>query len=115
MANKFANAQNKRQESDDSLDGLREDKVFSDEANYAISGSKSKRLIRWANPQQALVLSVKHSHIGKNGSKDPLFRSAHGLEYRIPKRMVSLDEKYLRRCLELIHFRASKAVRCNVS
>lgn len=115
MANKFANAKNNSQGNEDSLDGLSEDKELSGDGNFTITGSKSKRLIRWANPQQGLILSVKHSRSGKSGTKDPFLENAQGLDYMIPKRMVSLDEKYLRRCLEMIHFRASRTARCNMS
>lgn len=112
MANRFVNAQKNGCGNEDSLDSLSEDKEFSGERNFR---SKSERLIRWVNPEQALILSVKHSQIGKSGGKHPFFKSTHGLDYMIPKRMISLDEKYLRRCLELIHFRASRTARCNVS
>lgn len=116
MANKLANAENNSEgNNEDSLDGLGEAKELSGEGDFNITESKLKRLIRWANPQQDLILSVKYSLIGKSGTKDPFFKNAQGLDYRIPKRMVSVDEKYLRRCLELIHFRALRTARGNVS
>ncbi|XP_062108946.1 uncharacterized protein LOC133819662 [Humulus lupulus] len=112
MTNKFVTSKKNGHGNEDSLDSLSEDKELSSEVKYR---SQSERIIRWVNPEQALILSVKHSQIGKSGGKHPFFKSTHGLDYMIPKRMISLDEKYLRRCLELIHFRASRAARCNAS
>lgn len=112
MANKFVKAQKNGHGNEDSLDSLSKEKELSVEGKFR---SKSERLIRWVNPEQALILRVKHSQIGKSGGKHPFFKSTHGLDYMIPKRMISLDEKCLRRCLELIHFRASRTARCNVS
>ncbi|PON38161.1 hypothetical protein PanWU01x14_314540 [Parasponia andersonii] len=112
MANKFLKAQTNSRGNEDSFDSLSKDKELSGEGKFR---SKSERLIRWVNPEQALIVSVKHSQIGKSGGKHPFFKSSHGLDSMIPKRMISLDEKYLRRCLELIHFRASRTARCSVS
>ncbi|KAF4371318.1 hypothetical protein G4B88_003788 [Cannabis sativa] len=112
MANKFVKSKKTGFGNEDSLDSLSEEKELCGEVKYR---SKSERIIRWVNPEQALILSVKHSKIGKSGGKHPFFKSTHGLDYMIPKPMISLDEKYLRRCLELIHFRASRAARWNAS
>ena len=59
-------------------------------------------------------MNAIQSQISKLCFKDLFFRCVHGLDNRIPKHMVSLDEKYLRRCLEFMHNTALKAAQCNI-
>lgn len=110
MDNEFKDAENNGQSNDDKLHSLSTNKTKKELQGVStsiITGLKSKRLIRWVN--------LKHSHISKIYPKDPFFKNSHGLESRIPKHMVRVDERYLRRCLQLIHLSASKTARCNLS
>ncbi|TYI12264.1 hypothetical protein ES332_A09G265200v1 [Gossypium tomentosum] len=76
---------------------------------------KLKKLARKVNPWHALMLNAKRLQGRKNLIKDSLQRSIFDISHKIPRHVVTLDEKYLRRCLELIHINAEKAARCNIS
>lgn len=76
-----------------------------------ISRGLNKRLML----PQALYLKLKQYRTGKSYVYDSFFNCNIRLDYNVPKYMVTIDEKYLRRCLELIQISASKPARCNVS
>ncbi|KAE8697008.1 hypothetical protein F3Y22_tig00110637pilonHSYRG00709 [Hibiscus syriacus] len=76
---------------------------------------KLKKLVRKVNPWHALMLSVKRLQGGKSLIKDSFRRSISGISSKIPRHIVTLDEKYLRRCLDLIQINAAKAAQCNIS
>ncbi|XP_030533997.1 uncharacterized protein LOC115743385 [Rhodamnia argentea] len=67
------------------------------------------------NQNQSLVLNVRKSRSGKRCLKSPTIRGFCSRDNSIPKHLLSLDEKYLRNCLEAIHLRALKAASCNIS
>ncbi|KAF3457839.1 hypothetical protein FNV43_RR02499 [Rhamnella rubrinervis] len=113
MDDECVNAQNDGQGNEDSLHNLKKDRELSKEGSLNLTRSKSKRLVRRANLQHALLVNVKQS--SQSCIRDSFFKSISSLDSRIPKRMVSVDEKYFRRCLELIHFSATKTARCNIS
>lgn len=114
MENKFVNAHKDGQGKEDSLHSLSsKDRAFSKEDSLDFSESKSKKVMRRVNSPRAIILNFKQSPIHKSCNENSLLRSTGGLDSRIPKHMISVDEKYLRRCLELIHINASKAARCN--
>lgn len=115
MDDEYVNAQNDGQGNEDSLHSLKKDRELSKEGSLNVTRSKSKRLVRRANLQHALLVNIKHLQSSKSCTSDSFFKSISSLDSRIPKRMVSVDEKYLRRCLELIHFSATKTARCNIS
>ncbi|KAL5542353.1 hypothetical protein UlMin_010063 [Ulmus minor] len=115
MANKVGTAQDDVQGNENSLNNLSKGREVSGESDLTMTGSKSKRLIKRVNPLPALIVGVKHSQIGKYIAKDFFFRSTRGLDSRIPKPVVSVDEKHLRRCLESIHLKASKSARSSIS
>nr|XP_048333267.1 uncharacterized protein LOC107422816 isoform X1 [Ziziphus jujuba var. spinosa] len=115
MDNEYVDAEKDEQANGDSLHSMKKDRELSKESNLKVTGSKSKRLVKRANLQHALIVNVKHFQTGRSCTKNSFFKIISNLDSRIPKRMVSLDEKYLRRCLELIHFSATKTARCNVS
>ncbi|KAL6194701.1 hypothetical protein ACLB2K_035778 [Fragaria x ananassa] len=94
---------------------LSKERVLSREGTLKSSGSKLKRLVKVANPQHALVSNVNSSQISRCCTKSPLFQSTIGVDNRIPKHILSVDEKFRRRCLELIHISASKAAQCKVA
>lgn len=77
--------------------------------------SKSKRMVRKIKPKNLLTLNLKQPHTSEKCMNELFLRSSRGLTNRIPKHIVCLDEKYLRRCLEMIHISAAKAARSNLS
>ncbi|CAL0321162.1 unnamed protein product [Lupinus luteus] len=95
----------------DSLHSLCDDRELSDEDS---SKSQFKKLIKRSNSRHAIVVNAIQSQISKVCFKDLFFRRVHGVDKRIPKHMVSVDEKYLRRCLEFIHNSALKATQCSI-
>ncbi|KAM7259513.1 hypothetical protein ACFE04_015254 [Oxalis oulophora] len=81
--------------------------------NRNASGENSlERLVKRLNQDHihTLILSVKKLKNGKNCMKDSLLRSIFVLDGRIPKHMVTLGEKYLRRCLVSVHISASSSI-----
>lgn len=100
---------------EDTSHRLSKERVLSREGTVKSSGLKWKRLVKRANPQHALISNVNRSQISRCCTKSPLFQSTIGVDSRIPKHILSLDEKFRRRCLELIHISASKAAQCNVA
>ncbi|XP_023887461.2 uncharacterized protein LOC111999560 [Quercus suber] len=114
MENGFVNARKDGQQ-EDSLHSLSKTRELSGEESLDFSESKSKKLVRRVNSPRAIILNFKQSQIRKSCNENSLLRSTHGVDSRIPKHLVSIDEKYLRRCLGLIHISASKAARCSTS
>ncbi|TYK17344.1 uncharacterized protein E5676_scaffold434G001990 [Cucumis melo var. makuwa] len=80
-------------------------------SKYSISRGLNKKLML----PHALYLKLKQSRISRSYVHDSAFNCNIGLDYQVPKCMVTIDEKYIRRCLELIQTSASKAARCNES
>ncbi|KAI4345882.1 hypothetical protein L6164_012969 [Bauhinia variegata] len=83
-----------------------------DSSNF--SQSQPNKLVKRAKSHRAVIVNIIQSQVSKVSLKDFFFRRVHGLDYRIPKHVVSADEKYLRRYLELIHISAFKAARSNM-
>ncbi|KAK8511208.1 hypothetical protein V6N13_013628 [Hibiscus sabdariffa] len=96
-------------------DGSLQDGDISRDNGMNNSELKLKKLVRKVNPWNALILSVKRLQGGKSLIKGSFQRSISSIGNRIPRHVVTLDEKYLRRCLDLIHISAAKAARCNIS
>ncbi|TQE08393.1 hypothetical protein C1H46_006021 [Malus baccata] len=115
MDDKFVDAQKDHQGQEDSLHRLNEEQELSGEGTLSSSGSKLKRLVTWSNPQHALITNVKRLQISKCCIKGSLFQSGIGLDSSIPKHILSLDEKFCQKCMELIHISASKVARCNTA
>ncbi|CAN6677464.1 unnamed protein product [Malus baccata var. baccata] len=115
MDDKFVDAQKDHQGQEDSLHRLNEEQALSGEGTLSSSGSKLKRLVTWSNPQHALITNVKRLQISKCCIKGSLFQSGIGLDSSIPKHILSLDEKFCQKCMELIHISASKVARCNTA
>ncbi|KAJ4891546.1 hypothetical protein Rs2_31294 [Raphanus sativus] len=60
--------------------------------------------------------SGKWLHLVKNGPRGSFSRATSFFDSKIPRHLVSLDEKYLRRCLELINISAFKpSASCSLS
>ncbi|OIW13132.1 hypothetical protein TanjilG_32113 [Lupinus angustifolius] len=95
----------------DSLQSLCDDGELSDEDS---SKSQFKKLNKRSNSDHAIVVNATQSQISKVCFEDLFFqRHVHGLDNRVPKHMVSIDEKYLRNYLEFVHNNALKAAQCN--
>ncbi|CAL0316738.1 unnamed protein product [Lupinus luteus] len=94
-----------------SLQSLGDDRELSDKDS---SKSQFKNLIKRSNSDHAIVVNDIQSQISKVCFKDLFFeRHVHGLDNRVPKHMVSVDEKYLRLYLEFMHNSALKAAQYN--
>ncbi|ESQ51928.1 hypothetical protein EUTSA_v10016411mg [Eutrema salsugineum] len=77
---------------------------------------KSGNLLSQKRQQCSLVSnSGKWLQIVKNGPKGPFSRATSFFDNKIPRHLVSLDEKYLRRCLDLINISAFKSASCSLS
>lgn len=63
-------------------------------------------------PDHILVLSMLNSN---RSNKPLLFPEIYGLDNKIPKPIISFDEKYLRCCLQQMHVSAFGAASCNFS
>ncbi|KAJ0092015.1 hypothetical protein Patl1_25683 [Pistacia atlantica] len=115
MENRLDNSRKDGQGKEDSLDGLSKDIELSGDNRLDCAELKTRRLVRRVNTQRSLILNVKKLLTSKSFLNNSFLRSNHGLDTKIPKHMVTLDERYLRRCLELIHAGASRAAQCNIS
>lgn len=111
MENRFLSPQKDSQRKEDSSDSLSGDKEFCEDS----SDVKSRRLVRRLNSQRSLILSVRQLLSHKSCVKNSFFQRSRGLDTKIPKHVVTLDERYLRRCLELINLSALKAAQCDAS
>ncbi|XP_044498262.1 uncharacterized protein LOC123220242 [Mangifera indica] len=115
MENKLAHSQKVGKGKEDSLDGNNKDIELSGDNGLDGAELKTRSLVRRVNSQRSLILNVKQLLAGKSFLKKTFLQSNHGLDAKIPKHMVTLDERYLRWCLELIHTSASKAAQCSIS
>lgn len=88
---------------EDSVQSMSKDKELADES------SLSKRIVKRANPKDLLLLHTKKSQSGESCIQKSFIRCIHGLDTRIPKHIICLDEKYLRHCLEGIYVSALKS------
>ncbi|XWS39137.1 hypothetical protein CRYUN_Cryun18bG0024300 [Craigia yunnanensis] len=115
MDSTVVSGQKDDQGKDDSLQNLLDGRDISGDNGKNYSELKLKKLARRVNPQHALISNVKRLQAGKSLLKDSFLQSIFGICNKIPRHVVTLDEKYLRRCLELIHINAAKAAQCNIS
>ncbi|TXG72414.1 hypothetical protein EZV62_000993 [Acer yangbiense] len=115
MENTFVKSRKDGLGKEDSSDRLSKDTELSGDTGLDCSELESRRSVRRVNSQRGMILSVKQLLARKSCIKNSFFQSSCGLDTKIPKHMVTLDERYLRRCLELIHISASKASQCNIS
>ncbi|XVF38529.1 hypothetical protein REPUB_Repub20aG0109900 [Reevesia pubescens] len=115
MDNAFVSGQKDDQGKDDLLQNLEDNRDISVDNGMNYSELKSKKLARRVNLQHALLSNVKRLQAGKSLVKGSFLKSIFGISNKIPRHVVTLDEKYLHRCLELIHINASKAAQCNIS
>ncbi|CAK9180203.1 unnamed protein product [Ilex paraguariensis] len=74
----------------------------------------SKRLVRKVEPKNVLILNGRKSQSGELCKQELFLKGIRGIDNRFPKRIMSFDEKYLRRCLEMIHISALRAASFNI-
>ncbi|KAI4311332.1 hypothetical protein MLD38_036237 [Melastoma candidum] len=67
------------------------------------------KMVRRANLGNALYLNVVEYPRGKRSMKSVIVPYSHVFGARIPKVLVTLDEKYIRYCINVIHLGAAKA------
>ncbi|KAI4369719.1 hypothetical protein MLD38_018132 [Melastoma candidum] len=67
------------------------------------------KMVRRANLENALYLNVIEYPRGKRSMKSVIVPYSHVSGARIPKVLVTLDEKYIRHCLNVIHLGAVEA------
>lgn len=101
------------------MDGQKEDEQKNSEKGVQEGADSPKcalrKSLRRVNSDQTIVLNVKRPQGSRVCMNSAIFQRSHGLDSRIPKDVVSLDEKFLRHCLELIHSSASKVASFKVS
>ncbi|GMJ02004.1 hypothetical protein like AT2G33360 [Hibiscus trionum] len=106
MDDTFGSGQKDEQGKDEWLQNLEENGT-----DY--SELKSEKLARSASPQHALIITAgKRLQAGKSLLMDSFLPSIFSLGNMVPRHVVTLDEKYLRR---LIRITASKVAECNIS
>ncbi|GMI70379.1 hypothetical protein like AT2G33360 [Hibiscus trionum] len=115
MDNTFVSGPKDDMGKEDSLQNLEDKKDTSGDYGMNCSEIKTKKLATPVNTQHALLLNVRRIQAGKSPIDDSLFRAVFGIGNKIPRHVVTLNEKYLRGCLELIHINAAKAVRYSFS
>ncbi|KAE8714655.1 60S ribosomal protein L23-like [Hibiscus syriacus] len=116
MDDEFGNGRKDDEGKDESLQNLGEKRDILGENGTDYSELKSKKLARRATPQHALIVNVgKRLQAGKSLIKDSFLPSIFSLGNMVPRHVVTLDEKYLRCCLELIRINAAKAAHCDIS
>ncbi|XP_061986240.1 uncharacterized protein LOC133705145 [Populus nigra] len=115
MDDTSANAQKDGQGKEDSLHSLNHGRELSGDNEPDCSQSKSERVMRRVYSHHYLHLKVKQLQRSKSCIKDSFLRGIHVLDNWIPKHITTIDEKYLRRCLEFIHASTSQSAPCNAS
>ncbi|XP_010556917.1 PREDICTED: uncharacterized protein LOC104826092 [Tarenaya hassleriana] len=105
MRNDTSGARKDDPEQEDSLLKLSNDENLSAKDGFLkLHNSPSQK-----NLQHLFVLNNgKLLQIVKNRRKGSFFRMTRVMDSKIPRHVLSPDEKFLRRCLELIHISASK-------
>ncbi|XP_016450060.1 uncharacterized protein LOC107774908 [Nicotiana tabacum] len=75
-----------------------------EENSLSIKESEPHHLLRRGNP-----------HFSGNCTQKLFFHSSLGLQNKFPKHIISFDERYFLRCLELIHIHSLSVDTCNFS
>ncbi|XP_057478993.1 uncharacterized protein LOC130766278 [Actinidia eriantha] len=87
--------------------------IVSKDREFADDNSVTKRMVKKVNSKGLLTLNVKKIQRGEICIQESFIRHIRGLGTGVPKHIINLEEKYLRRCLELIYLSASKGVSYN--
>ncbi|KAK6914150.1 Protein of unknown function DUF3527 [Dillenia turbinata] len=115
MEDKLVNMQKNRKVEEDSLDSLSEGKDTVEHHRSDFMDSKSAKGVGRNKGEGTLILNITQSASSVCCLQKSSLQSDRGLGYWIPKHIVSLDERYLRQCLNLIHITAFKSIPCNMS
>ncbi|KNA14830.1 hypothetical protein SOVF_103870 [Spinacia oleracea] len=86
-----------------------------DQSALYISDSKAQTLVKGGKPGKTLILKLIQSETCESWFQELFHRRSRGLGVKIPKQLVSLDEKYFKRCLELMHMNVLKGGPCSLS
>jgi len=113
MGNKYADKENHQNEGDVVYSSVKSDRVTGHTTLY-ISESKTWSLVKGAKPG-TVILGFTQSETGESWFQELFHKRSRGIRIRIPKRLVSLDEKNLRRCLKVMHINALKGASCALS
>ncbi|KAJ6318797.1 hypothetical protein OIU76_014198 [Salix suchowensis] len=108
MDDTSANAQKDGQGKEDSLHSFNHGRELSGDNELNCSQSKSERVVRRVYSDHYLHLKVKQLQCSKSCIKDSFLQGINVLDNWVPKHITTIDEKCLRRCLELIHASTSQ-------
>ncbi|KAJ6725825.1 hypothetical protein OIU79_004058 [Salix purpurea] len=115
MDDTSANAQKDGQGKEDSLHSFNHGRELSGDNELNCSQSKSERVVRRVYSDHYLHLKVKQLQCSKSCIKDSFLQGINVLDNWVPKHIATIDEKCLRRCLELIHASTSQLAPRNAS
>ncbi|XP_057542853.1 uncharacterized protein LOC130821185 [Amaranthus tricolor] len=79
------------------------------------SDPKAQTMVKGRKPAKTLVLQLIQSETCENWFQELFFRRSRGLQLQIPKQLVSLEEEYMMKSLELMHINALKGAPCALS
>lgn len=95
-------------EKEDSLQSMSKDNEIANDSNL------TKSMVKKVKLKDVLVLNVKQSRSSESCIWGSFLQRICSLHSRVPKHVVSLDEKYLRYCLELIYVSAAEEASGNI-
>lgn len=100
---------------DEQNEGDRCHSLAVDQGAMYISDSKAQTMIKGGKTGKTLILKLIQSEVCENWFQELFLKRSRGLGVTVPKQLVCLDEKYLKRCLELMHMNALKGAPCALS
>lgn len=86
------------------LKSMNEDEEITHRRTFSSNGVKHKNVP---------VLNAKRPNNTEYCTREPLLRHMQSLDCRVPKHIITLDEKYLRCCLELVYASAMRGTSCS--
>lgn len=115
MGKTYAGRQNDEQNEEDVLYSSGKKGKLAGHNAPCISESRTWNLAKGGKPRRTLILNLIQSEPCEKWFQELFLKRSHGPRIRIPKHLVSFDEKYLRRCMEAIQMNASKGAACGLS
>ncbi|CAN1279115.1 hypothetical protein LINPERPRIM_LOCUS16888 [Linum perenne] len=103
------------QSGNDSLDDFCEEKESSRGITGLANPESKSRMRRINSKNNSIISKVRHLQKSKTWMKGSFLHRVQIVDDWIPKHMVTVDEKYLHRCLHLINVSASRTSPCTVS
>ncbi|KAL9237204.1 hypothetical protein vseg_011786 [Gypsophila vaccaria] len=95
-----------KDEEKDLISSFKDSNKSGDHSALNISDFKGWSLAKGGKSGKTLILRLIQSEPRENWIQDLFVKRTHGLGINIPKQLISLEEKYLKRCMELIHVNA---------